>query len=570
MVLFAPIDEPFDIGAKMKSLHTDEVVFTEAMHLPVIKEYAKRIGLVDTINTMVATRMELQPGVAILGMVIDTLSGRSPLYRLTHFYEDKDAELLLGTPVEPELFSDYNLGRVLDKIYDTGTQKIFSQISVNAIDVFQIVARRLHFDTTSVSVYGDYDLADPPFQITYGHSKDKRPDLKQFLISMLCADYGVPLFGATKDGNASDKTLNNELLSNIGNHMKTYGLKAGAYVYVADSAFVTEGNLKKAEADKVHFLSRLPATYGQCGRAIGQAVEADPWTDIGTLATEKATAKRPHAHYRYFETTVTLYETPYRAIVVHSSAHDRRRHKRIDRLLTKEAKQLEGSCKKVCSKAFFCLPDAQAVAAQLKAEVSSSYHKVEFEIKEIPKFPRGRPAPGKKRVPDHYQYLIDATITPDPDKVAPLRMEAGCFVLITNIAKENDDWSGADLLSLYKEQNGIEKNFGFLKDPAIVNSIFLKKAERIEVLGLILLISLLIWRLMECSMRRYIKQNNTTITGWQNRPTKKPTSFMMTTKFTSVLLVKSYGRRALARPFKPVQLEYLDALNVSPEVFTTP
>ena len=50
------------------------------------------------------------------------------------------------------------------------------------------------------------------------------------------------------------------------------------------------------------------------------------------------------------------------------------------------------------------------------------------------------------------------------------------------------------------QKSRTQKNFSFLKDPVIVNSIFLKKAERIEVLGLVLLISLLIWRLMECSM----------------------------------------------------------------------
>ena len=48
------------------------------------------------------------------------------------------------------------------------------------------------------------------------------------------------------------------------------------------------------------------------------------------------------------------------------------------------------------------------------------------------------------------------------------------------------------IIKAYKDQYGIEQNFGFLKDPVIVNSIFLKKPERIEILGLVLLISLLI------------------------------------------------------------------------------
>ena len=48
------------------------------------------------------------------------------------------------------------------------------------------------------------------------------------------------------------------------------------------------------------------------------------------------------------------------------------------------------------------------------------------------------------------------------------------------------------ILRTYKEQYGIEKNFGFLKDDQIVNALFLKRPERIEALGLILLI----WRLL--------------------------------------------------------------------------
>ena len=86
---------------------------------------------------------------------------------------------------------------------------------------------------------------------------------------MLCVDNNIPILGATKDGNASDKTINNELLTDISKHMARHGLAPGAYVYIADSAFVTEDNLK--EAEKTMFLSRLPATYNECSRVIRQA-----------------------------------------------------------------------------------------------------------------------------------------------------------------------------------------------------------------------------------------------------------------------------------------------------------
>ena len=554
----------------MESLLPEGLSYCDVKYLPIVKHFAQKINLVDTLNTMVHSQMELSPGIAIMAMVLDTLSGRTPLYRLEEFFFEKDTELLLGTDVQPERFSDYNLGRVLDKIHQTGTQKVFSSIAQNAVTAFDIDAKRVHFDTTSVSVYGDYDYTDEPFNITYGHSKDKRPDLKQFLISLLCVDRNIPILGTTEDGNASDKTLNNELLGGVSKHMARHGLGPGAFVYVADSAFVTPNNLERADQQKIQFLTRLPATYKECSRAIGEAVASDNWIEIGTLNQTHATAKRPAAYYRGFETTVELYERPYRAVVVHSSAHDKRRHKRIDRLLAQKRKKLESICKQLDAKVYFCRAEAETAVDKLNSAAVGSYHQLQCEINKIAKYPRGRPAKDKPRTPIGYEYKLAVEITEDLSAVTPLRLEAGCFVLLCNISSDDGLWSAKELLTLYKDQSGIEQNFGFLKDPLIVNSIFLKNPHRIEVLGLVLLLSLLIWRLMERCMRQYIESTGSTITGWKKRPTKRPTSFMMTTKFLEILVLKSGSKRQLARPLRPVQLEFLQALNLSPDIFTVP
>ena len=556
----------------MTQLFPADLTISEVGHLPIIKAFAKKIKLVETLDTMVDSQMELSPGVTIMAMVLDTVSGRTPLYRLEEFFQEKDVELILGQNLSPSLFCDYNVGRTLDKIYDSGTQKIFSQLAANAIGVFDIDPHRLHFDTTSISVFGDYDYADPSLNITYGHSKDKRPDLKQFIISMLCVDRNIPIISTTEDGNASDKTLNNELLGGISKHMARHGLQPGAFVYVADSAFVTPDNLQKAHDNNVKFITRLPATYKECSRAITDAVAADDWNDFGKMNDTPATLKRPAAQYRGYETTVELYDRSYRAIVVHLSAHDKRRHKRIDRLLLQKRKELQAHCKKINSGSFYCRADAQAVADKIAKLAAGSYHSVTHQIHERPKYPRGRPATAKSRKPIGYEYILDIKIDEDANAVYPLRLEAGCFVLICNLSgnQELSQWPAKSLLKLYKNQSGIEQNFGFLKDPVIINSIFLKKPTRIEVLGLVLLIALLIWRLMERSMRHYVENTGIEITGWKNRPTKRPTSFMMATKFLSILVAKSGSQRQLVKPLRPVQQEYLRALDVSPEAFIEP
>ena len=241
-------------------------------------------------------------------------------------------------------------------------------------------------------------------------------------------------------------------------------------------------------------------------------------------------------------------------------------------MIKQKRKPLEERCKKIASTPFFCREDAQAAISKLNKEAGGSYHQIKSKITEVPKYHRGRPSKDTPRVPQRYEYMLCYRIKEDPEQVAPLRQEAGCFVLLTNLDDEDNltDWTSKSLLKLYINQNGIEQNFGFLKNPVIVNSIFLKKPQRIEVLGMVLLIALLIWRLMERRMRQYVEKNGNTITGWDNRPTKKPTAFMMTTKFAKVLVVNMGNQRKMARPLTPVQLEYLKALNVDPSVYTDP
>ncbi|WP_425335077.1 hypothetical protein [Nostoc punctiforme] len=47
-----------------------------------------------------------------------------------------------------------------------------------------------------------------PIQITYGYSRDHRPDLKQFILDLICSGDGdVPLFLRVASGNESDNSI---------------------------------------------------------------------------------------------------------------------------------------------------------------------------------------------------------------------------------------------------------------------------------------------------------------------------------------------------------------------------
>jgi len=66
----------------------------QVQHLPIVKAYADKIGWVETINRLVPTEMAIDPGTIVLGMILDTLRGRSPLYRLEECFTQQDTALL--------------------------------------------------------------------------------------------------------------------------------------------------------------------------------------------------------------------------------------------------------------------------------------------------------------------------------------------------------------------------------------------------------------------------------------------------------------------------------------------
>ncbi len=315
-------------------------------------------------------------------------------------------------------------------------------------------------------------------------------------------------------------------------------------------------------------MTRLPFSYNEACRVVSEAV--GQWDEIGVMNATLATAKRPAARYKTTEKIVTLYDQQYRAVVVYSTAHDKRRLKRIDREIRKSEQTLLKTLADETKREFFCRPDAEAAASRLH-ESGTDLHRIEALVTTKFRYARGRPPKNGPKKVVSVRYGIDAQIVERTERIERKRDESGCFVLLTNVPRDGDKAeTGAELLRAYKDQHGIERNFAFMKDPLIVNDLFLKKTERVEVLGTVLLIALLIWNLIEHVLRQYVAEHNATLPGWDNKPTTRPTTFMMSTKFIGLQFVKMGRLRRLAQPLDDVQRTYLTALNLSERALVTP
>lgn len=250
----------------------------QVSHLPLITAFAKRLGIVEEIDSRVAGRMATSLGRIALALIHDALSGRSPLFRVHEFFAAKDTELLLGADLDETALGAHTIGRTLDRLHEHGTNKILTAVALRAMKLVNVRETFVHFDTTSLRVWGQHEPLDTdPFNLTWGHSKCKRPDLHQLVLSLLSGKGGLPIQFTCEHGNSSDKKPNRNALQLANEFFSDNRDLPQPVAYSADSTMVTQDNLEAAR--HAPFVTRLPANYKECGQAIAPACRGERLAD---------------------------------------------------------------------------------------------------------------------------------------------------------------------------------------------------------------------------------------------------------------------------------------------------
>jgi transposase len=204
----------------------------------------------------------------------------APLYLYEGFFLGKATSHLLGAGIEPHHLNDDTLGRLLDKVWDHGASELFSLIAMDAYRAFGLEVRRYHLDSSSFNVHGAYEASSEQeiegcIEITYGHSKDHRPDLKQFIVEMVCSNDGaVPLAFQVASGNQSDKAIFAQRLKAFAEQWDVEGM------LVADAALYSADNL--SELGTLHWITRVPLTLSSA-----QNLVSDLPSDAFVASTHK-------------------------------------------------------------------------------------------------------------------------------------------------------------------------------------------------------------------------------------------------------------------------------------------
>ena len=473
-------------------------------HFGLVAGVFDQLGISDVVdNSLPKSRHhKLSHSQVLKAMVLNGLGfvGQR-LYLFPSFFENLPTDKLLGEGVVAADLNDDVLGRTFDAIYEYDPTNLFNEIVLKVMDRVDFDTKLLHADTTSFGVHGMYEDEDigNSIEITLGHPKDGRSDLKQFVLSMVTNQHGIPFFVEAKSGNASDK---NTIIDTISKLRRSITFKTSAY-YIADSALYTKDNIQKL-GDGVKWITRAPATTNEVKELLDSDANLIPCTD---------------SRYSFYPTISNYGGIKQKWVLFHSKPMQQRMEKTFEKRIEKETKAATTSLKKLNGRRFACEPDARKEAEiWLQSQKNYKFKKLEFKIQS--KRTNGKIGrPSKNEELDSF-WIIDADIELDEKVIEKEHSKLGRFVLASNDLEIDDE----TMLQHYKGQQSVERGFRFLKDKRFnIAQVYLKKEERIQALAMIMVLTLLVYSIAEWLLRKRLMETGNSIPNQLKKPTQKPT-----------------------------------------------
>jgi transposase len=489
-----------------------EVVVEHLNHLGIVAEVCREIGVAEWLDAQDPTsRQRVSVGTATVAMVLNGLGfSNRQLYLVSQFFADKPVEHLLGRSLSAADLNDDCLGRTLDWLYAHDVTTLFAGLALRARQAFGVSLRRLHADTTSFAVSGDYppaegDLDAQTIAVTYGYSRDHREDLKQWMLALVTSAEGVPQFLQPLDGHASDKVALPQVILELTRQLRASGETAG--VYVADSGLYSEANMRALNEAEVAWVSRVPETSSLAQAVVREEPTAWQHSDDAQLSWWSRTLELPQGQERW--------------LVVRSRDGEQRARATLQRQAEREQAQWEKRWWHLSHRAFACAPDAQA-ALERERQMMPPWLAVSTGMVAVPKYDhRGRPRRGA--APAEQEWHVQAELRLDPDALEREVRRKAAFLVATNVL---DTLALPDLalIQTYKAQSVVERGFAFLKDPLfLASSVFVKKPQRIMALAFLMVLCLLVYRLAELRVRERLAALHETVPDQLRRPTTRPT-----------------------------------------------
>ena len=525
--------------------------------LPILNRFIERMGLEEELIAALKN-----PGYtdALLALVKNILVERNALYAVGEWAALYDDGLVAQGKI-----GDDKLGRALDRLFAADRATLQTRIVLAVMNGFDLKMEQIHNDTTSVMVRGAYDGQNAKaVQLKRGHSKERRPDLKQLVYSLcVTSDGAVPVHFKAYDGNQTDDGIHLETW----NRLRTL-LQHPRFIYVADCKLCTEKNLRAIDSERGFFVTVVPKTRS----------EVETFTDAvlaGDVRWQEILRKRADRDEKSFD-VVECAVGPYllrEGFTLHwyrssqkkkrdAKDRDERIERTIERLESLDLKRMRG-------------PKTDAAIRSRVDQIIAQHHAKEWvtvdikwdAVEEFKAITRGKPTADTafRRIIKQVPRLHVSTNAEDIARSAAMD---GIFPLTTN-TKEKP----VDVFKIYKYQPRIEKRHALLKSTLEVAPIWLKKNTRIEALMFLEFVAQMLAALIERELRQKMaeKKINLLCSLPEGRASRTPTIEQVLRLFENQNKHALYdGDRLIkqfADPLTPVQSQILQLLSIQTAVY---
>ncbi len=547
--------------------------------MPIVNHFLRRLQLEGALETAIPhddARVLLAPA-TVLGVVVRHLAiEHRPLYEIAEWAATYAPELLGMNESELALLNDDRVGRTLTRLFDADRASLLTTVVLSMVRTFAIDCTQLHNDSTSITVTGShYGGANtrgekPVAEVTFGHSKDHRPDLRQLVwLLSISADGAVPLSYRVESGNTSDDTT----------HVATWDqlrelVGRDDFLYIADGKLANEAALRHIDANHGRFVTVLANNRKEVTWFKKWIQDHAPsWSEA-----RRRPARRngdPDEVWRTFESPLPS-TAGYRVIWVHSNSKQiRDAATRASRIAAGEA-ALEALSAKLAGprcrlKSVVAVENSvENVLANAGTTRYFTTHVEEAPEESFRQARRGRPGPSThyvKRVTSRFTLSFSVRT----DAVSAEAKSDGTFPLVTN----DRNMTPAEVLNAYKYQPNLERRHAQLKGHQLVAPVFLKDPVRIEGLLCCHFFALVIQALIEREIRTAMKTaNRASIPLYPElRECTAPSAERVLEIFARVarhVLRDAEGTivRTYEPTLTPLQLQVLELLGIPPSVYT--
>src|SRR5829696_7105956 len=524
--------------------------------LPAVVHYFDELDLAATIDDLVPWEGDIPLGTLAEVLVANRLLQPTAPFRIGPWAESAALTDYYG--LTPEQLNDDRLGRALERLA-AHAETIQAALVLKAIDRFGLDVTQIHYDPTTVELYGAYESEamegqpPPAPRPTYGRTKSGRKHVKQIQIGLdVTGDGGVPVGHLPLDGNAAEVTSHLDNLKLLGRT-----LPKGKLLYIADTKLDAPRNLLAIAARKGQFLCGGVLSPQLQERYLGLRDQLRPVDYFPASQAKRPPEERDQ--YRAAEVAQHLdgqidgkaVGLDYRMVFVWSQSKARQEAATRERHAAKVRSEFEAVQRNLGR---YSLTTAEAIIRRPEAAKG--------------KYPEGA----------LFTYRLDRDragqfhLSWELDAGALGRRQAleGVYVLKTNLHGRTHPV--AEVLRAYKGQSQVERRFHHLKGPLAVAPVFLKNPGRIAGLLCVLVWALMVVALMERQVRRELGDEPLYGLYPEGRASPSPTGPSLLRGLSGLWIVIAHRGaevvRRLAQP-DPVQRRVLQLLGVNAERLQT-